>query len=113
MVGRILDHVPGHTNIGCSRNFVHLVTGHIPGRINRNGTVDEGIWVMEISTVRRFGDSANAARHTTTAQPCEEFPLEMLNVDVAIAPQRPVPQCLALLVRHYLFIRLPMQSSAL
>ena len=39
MVGRILDRVPGHTSIGCSRNFVHLVTGHTPGRINRNGTV--------------------------------------------------------------------------
>ena len=39
MVGRILDRVPGHTNIGCCRNFVHLVTGHTPGRINRNGTV--------------------------------------------------------------------------
>ena len=31
--------VPGHTSIGCGRNFVHLVTGHTPGRINRNGTV--------------------------------------------------------------------------
>ena len=31
--------VPGHTNIGRSQNFVHLVTGHTPGRINRNGTV--------------------------------------------------------------------------
>ena len=30
---------PGHTNIGRCRNFVHLVTGHTPGRINRNGTV--------------------------------------------------------------------------
>ena len=39
MVGRILDHVPGHTRIGRGRNFVHLVTGHTPGRINRNGTV--------------------------------------------------------------------------
>ena len=29
----------GHTNIGHSQNFVHLVTGHTPGRINRNGTV--------------------------------------------------------------------------
>ena len=41
MVGRILDGVPGHTSIGRSRNFVHLVTGHTPGRINRNGTVYE------------------------------------------------------------------------
>ena len=39
MAGRILDRVQGHTSIGRSRNFVHLVTGHTPGRINRNGTV--------------------------------------------------------------------------
>ena len=39
MVGRILDRVPGHTSLGRGRNFVHLVTGHTPGRINRNGTV--------------------------------------------------------------------------
>ena len=39
VAGRILDHVQGHTNFGRSRNFVHLVTGHTPGRINRNGTV--------------------------------------------------------------------------
>ena len=39
MVGRILDHVPGHTSIGRSQNFIHLVTGHTPGRINQNGTV--------------------------------------------------------------------------
>ena len=39
VAGRILDHVQGHTSIGRSRNFVHLVTGHTPGRINRNGTV--------------------------------------------------------------------------
>jgi hypothetical protein len=32
--GQILDHVPGHTNIGHSQNFVHMVTGQTPGRIN-------------------------------------------------------------------------------
>ena len=41
MAGRILDLVPGHTNIGRGQNFVHLVTGHTPGRINRNGTVSQ------------------------------------------------------------------------
>ena len=42
MVSRILDCVPGHTNIGHSWNFVHLVTGHTPGWINQNGTVFSG-----------------------------------------------------------------------
>ena len=37
MAGWILDLVPGHTNIGCGQNFVHLVTGHTPGQINWNG----------------------------------------------------------------------------
>ena len=45
MTGRILDLVPGHTNIGRGQNVVHLVTGYTqgytPGRINRNGTVSE------------------------------------------------------------------------
>ena len=41
MVGRILDCVPGPTSIGCSRNFIQLVTGHTPGWINRNGTVSQ------------------------------------------------------------------------
>ena len=39
MVGWILDRVPGHTSIGCSWNFIHMVTGDTPGQINRNGTV--------------------------------------------------------------------------
>ena len=54
MVGRILDHVAGHTNIGRYRNFIHLVTGHTPGRINRNGTVH--------SKARQPNDSTNKLR---------------------------------------------------
>ena len=52
MVGWILDRVPGHTNIGRSRNFVHQVTGHTPGQINRNGTVlDKDVIIFNNQTL--------------------------------------------------------------
>ena len=53
-VSQILDCVPGHTNIGPCQNFVHLVTGHTPGRINQNGTVVH-------SPLTTMSDASNAS----------------------------------------------------
>ena len=69
MVGRILDRVPGHTSIGRSRNFVHLVTGHTPGRINRNGTVSRMELVFFVNpgtTARRLYTCVVCATHVRT-----------------------------------------------
>jgi len=43
VVGQNFWPVTGHPSTGRCQNFVHLVTGHTPGRIDRNSTVVVGL----------------------------------------------------------------------
>ena len=54
VIGRKFLSVTRHLPTGRCQNFVHLVTGHTPGRIDRNGTVLVAVLAVAVA-VRRCG----------------------------------------------------------